>query len=261
MVVGAELVSWSAVLTLRHAGCETVLMTSLLGQAESHGLLSAAAPIAMRTRLATRTRVTRILGRRRVEGVEVEQVDTRARRVIDCDTVVFTGDWIPDHEIARLRGLAIDPRSKAPLVDSALRTSQQGIFAIGNLVHPVDTADVAALDGAYVVAGVADWLRGSRPAQHAVRLTAAEPLRWIAPGLLRRDDPAPARHRLLAWSDDWVRRPEVRVLQEGREVGRQRLLWPAAPGRIFRIPSGILRQINWDLDRATLTIGWGTRGT
>ena len=79
---------------------------------------------------------------------------------IDCDTVVTTGDWIPDHELARTGGLDLDPATRGPVVDAALRTSRPGVFAVGNLVHPVDTADGAALDGRHVASAVQAWLGG-----------------------------------------------------------------------------------------------------
>ena len=69
-------------------------------------------------------------------------LDTGARRTFECDTVVFTGDWIPDHELARARGLAIDPGHLGPVVDTALRTSAPGVFAAGNLDLPRTEDDV-----------------------------------------------------------------------------------------------------------------------
>ena len=103
-----------------------------------------------RVPIATRSRLTRIIGRPTVQAVEIENLDGGERRVINCDTVVFTGDWIPDHELARSAGIEIDPATKGPLVDTALHTSRQGVFATGNVLHPVDTADIAALDGMFV---------------------------------------------------------------------------------------------------------------
>ncbi|GIH45843.1 Thioredoxin reductase [Microbispora rosea] len=164
VVVGAEPVSWSAALTLRAAGCRTVLMTTEHARAESYAAFSVPGRAVLRVPVATVTRVVRINGRDAVESVEVEDLRTGERRTVPCDTVVFTGGWIPDNELARAAGLAIDPGSRSPVVDNTLATSRPGVFAVGNLVHPVDTADVAALDGRHVVRHVLAYLAAASPA-------------------------------------------------------------------------------------------------
>jgi thioredoxin reductase len=240
VIIGAELVSWSAVLTLREAGCETVLMTSQYPAGESYAAVRAAGRLALHVPVTARTRVTRINGRNRVESVEIQNLDSGARRTVPCDTVITTGDWIPDNELARAAGLDIDPATRGPRVDSALRTSAPGVFAAGNLLHPVDTADVAALDGRHLAAQVQQWLRTRRTPDSGVSLVADPPLRWIAPQILRPGDPAPARHRLLLWSDVFVPVPHIQSVHDGRVLTSRHLPWPAAPGRVFRIPSSLL---------------------
>jgi thioredoxin reductase len=241
VIVGAELVSYSAVLTLRKAGCSTALMTTVHPSPESYGVfnLAARSPL-LGVAVATCTRVSRIIGNPALRGVEVEDLDSGVRRTVDCDTVVFTGDWIPDHELARSAGLDIDVKTLGPLVDTALRTSRPGVFAIGNLVHPVDTADVVALDGRHVADHVLAYLSGHRTSAAGVRIVAEPPLRWVTPGVLRPEDPAPPRHRLLAWTDSLIRFPTVVAAQDGRVLARRPLPWPCSPGRVFRIPSTIL---------------------
>ena len=238
VVVGAELVSWSAVVTLREAGCRTVLMTSEHDRLESYAAFNLAGRAGLRVPTSRSTRLTRIIGRERVEAVELMRLDTGARRIVECDTVVLTGDWIPDNELARARQLAIDPAHRGPLVDTALRTSAPGVFAAGNLLHPVDTADVASLDGRHVAAQVMAHLQdpfASRP-DPGVRLIAGEGFAWVAPGLIRPGDPPPARDRVLLWPERFQSAPRVVVRQGGAVVSRVRLPWPASPGRVFRLP-------------------------
>jgi thioredoxin reductase len=244
VIVGAELVSWSAVLTLREAGCSTVAMTSTYPAAEAYAAFRIPGRFLLKGPVLTRTRVVSITGKHRVESVTVENLDTGTRSTIACDTVITTGDWIPDHELARTGGLAIDAGTHGPLVDTALRTSACGVFAIGNLLHPVDTADIAALDGRHVAETVLAYLRGVPAPADGVRLLVDPPLRWISPGLIRPGDTAPARARLLLWSDEFVRFPTVRLRQHGTEIARRRVPWPAAPGRVFRIPAGVLDRID-----------------
>lgn len=255
VIVGAELVSYSAVLTLRHAGCRTVLMTTEHHRPESYTAFTAAARAGLGVTVATRTRVVKIIGSPALRAVEIENLDTGARRTVDCDTLVLTGDWVPDHELARSAGLDIDRQSLGPVVDTALRTSRPGVFAIGNLVHPVDTADVAALDGRHVVDHVLAQLHGrSRPAG-GVRLLAEPPLRWVSPAILPPDVTVPPRGRLLAWTDTLVRFPTVVVRQDGVVLARRRLPWPASPGRIVRIPAAMVAAAKHDGGTVTVSLG------
>ena len=72
--------------------------------------------------------------------------------------MVFTGDWVPVHELVRRAGATMVPVSKAPATTSGCHTSITGLFAIGNLVHPAETADVCALDGRRAAMSVVAWL-------------------------------------------------------------------------------------------------------
>jgi thioredoxin reductase len=246
VIVGAELVSWSAALTLRGAGCRPVLMTTTHFRPESYGAVSTGGRTALRLEVLTRTRVASLSGRRRVQAVEVEQLDTHMRRTVSCDTVVFTGDWIPDSELARAAGLQIAPDTLGPLVDTAHATTTHGIFAIGNLVHPVAAADVAALDGRDVAAAVLRFLgNGAASPRSGPRVLPGANLKWISPGML---DPAArgSSWRLLCWPQHQFTRPVITVSQGADSLARRRLVWPASPGRAYRIPSSLLAHVDLD---------------
>lgn len=253
VVVGAELVSWSAVMTLRHAGCRTAELVTRHERPDSYGLFNRLGPLLFRTRVTTHARVTRILGRAAVEGVEVEDLRTGNRRIVECDTVVLTGDWIPDNELARAGGVRLDVYTKGPRVDNSLRTDKPGVFAIGNCLHPVDTADVAALDGAAVTPHILRYLHAGDADVPTVALAPEGPIRWLAPQLLRGDLSGVPRGRLVGWVDRYIAFPRVTVAQGGRIVTRRRLWWPAAPGRAFRIPERVLRGV--DPQSGGVTVG------
>lgn len=236
VVVGAELVSWSAVLTLRESGCATVAMVSSHPRLESYAAFRIPGRALLRGPVLTRSRVVSIDGKQRVRSVTVENLDTGVRSVVECDTVVMTGDWIPDHELARTAGLTMDSATRGPVVDASLRTSRPGVFAVGNLVHPVDTADAAALDGRHVAPRVSQWLAGRRAAAAGIRVRARAPLRWVTPQLVTPDGGPAPRGDLLFWVDEYHRAPRLRAVQDGRVIGSKRTAWPAAPGRIYRAP-------------------------
>jgi thioredoxin reductase len=245
VIVGAELVSWSAAMTLREAGCKPVLMTSTHPKPESYAAFSIPGRYALGIEVVTRTRVARVIGHGRVRAIEIEHIDTHARRTIDCDTIIFTGDWIPDNELARAAGLDIDPNTRGPVVDTRQATSRPGVFAIGNLNHPVDTADVAALDGRAVANQVLTYLRN--PSADTVdpgpRILPGRGLKWVTPGILHAGVSAP-RSRLLTWPTTQTNLPTVAITQDNHQIARRRLPWPASPGRVFRIPTALLKTID-----------------
>src|SRR4029078_2883405 len=224
--VGAELVSWSAVLTLREAGCATAGMVSGYPRSEAYAVFRLPGRFLMDGPVFTRSRVVGISGRDRVRAAVVENTETGARTTVECDTVVFTGDWIPDHELARTGGLAMGAATRGPGVDAGLRTSCPGVFAVGNLLHPVDTADGAALDGRHVASALTRWLQGrdvgpEDDGRRPVRIRTEKPLRWVAPQLVSSGVGAPRGH-LLFWVDEARRLPRLRAVQDGRPLATNR---------------------------------------
>jgi hypothetical protein len=142
----------------------------------------------------------------------------------------------------------LDPGTRGPQVDARLRTSAPGVFAIGNLVHPVDTADVAALDGRHVADSVRRWFGGGAASTPApgVPLVADPPFTWVAPNVVRPGDGVPARRRILLWTDERRLAPRIAVHQDGREIARRTLPWPAVPGRVLRVPASVLDGVRAD---------------
>lgn len=257
VVVGAELVSWSAVLTLRESGCATAAMVTSHPRAEAYAAFRSAGRLLMDGPVLTGSRVVGIHGRGRVRSVTVEHAATGQRREIDCDTMVFTGDWIPDHELARTAGLQMDAATRGPVVDTALRTSRPGVFAVGNLLHPVDTADGAALDGRHVASAVRQWLgnpAAASAAPTAARIRADRPFRWVTPQLVPDDGKIPARGDLLLWTEEYRRFPKLRAVQDGRVLAERRTAWPAAPGRIYRAPWSLVSDANPQGGTVTLSL-------
>jgi thioredoxin reductase len=254
VVIGAELVSWSAVMTLREAGCATVAMTSAYPRSEAYAAFRIPGRFLLKGPVLTRTRVVSINGRRRVQSVTVENIDTTTRSIVECDTVITTGDWIPDHELARSGGVELDPGTRGPVVDANLHTSKPGVFAVGNLLHPVDTADGAALDGRHAAPKIAAWLRAKTEPPQGVRVRAAQPFRWVAPQLVTPDGAVAPRGDLLLWTDEYHRTPKVRASQDGRTIGEKRTPWPAAPGRVYRAPWALLTDANPDGGDITIAL-------
>ena len=255
LVVGAEHVSFSAAVTLAHAGAEVVALVTGHERQQSYAAFRLGAAVRWQIPVWTGCTVSRIIGSRiigsriaagtgaghgRLAGVEVTRDGTD--RFVPCEVVVFTGDWIPDHELARRAGLALDPGTRGPAVDTALATSVPGVFAAGNLVHAAETADIAALSGRHAARQVAAFLRGELDDGYAVPILVEPPLRWISPNVAR-SAAAPPLGRFVLRSGEFRRRARLEARQDGRLLTRSRPVG-LIPERPVHLGAGWLDQVD-----------------
>ena len=227
VIVGAETVSLSVVTTLLHAGVKVVAMVTEL---PSHQLylpifLPAKilyADILARTPILVNKRVTNIFGKERVEGMEIRGTEDGGIERIECDTVIFTGDWIPENELARRGGVETGKPSFGPQVDAAFRTSQAGVFAAGNLLRGVETADWAALEGRAAARSVARWLENAHWSASRLEVQTEAPVSWICPNVLSPDVRVDG---FRFWSKEFRKNASLQLKQGGRVLYEKRVGW------------------------------------
>ncbi|MFE0174597.1 NAD(P)/FAD-dependent oxidoreductase [Streptomyces sp. NPDC059002] len=234
VVVGAEPVSFAALDALRHAAVDVAaLVTEHPRHQASRGRVLDAR-LRHGIPLLTGATVTELLGRGRLSGVRLAHRDGRTA-YLPCDTVVFTGDFVPEHELARRGGLPMDHGTKGPAVDGAFRTAGRGVFAVGNLLHAVEPARAVVREGAAAALAVrryladGDWPSTSVP----VRVTA--PLAWVTPNRVTPDEPLPTGERFALRTTAFVGRPTLVITQAGRLLHHARLPHAPIPNRPFRI--------------------------
>ncbi len=232
VVIGAEHVSFSAIDTLAHAGCATVALVTGQARHQSYAPFAWASAGRRRVPVLCAVEVAEIVGRGRVEGVRLSD-----GRWLACDTVVVSGDWVPEHTLARQGGVECDPMSGTPVVDGHGRTSRPGVFAAGNVLHGALQADWCANEGVRVAGEVAAFLADPPMAwrwAESTPVVALAPLRWVTPGRIDARV-GPDRGRLVLAADAFGRRVRVVATQAGRTLGAARPRTPVAPGRPFTV--------------------------
>jgi hypothetical protein len=166
---------------------------------------------------------------------------------VACDTIVFTADWIPDHELAVMAGMELDSGTRGPRVDTALRTMRAGVFAAGNLLQGAEPADVAALSGRHAAASAARWLSGGGtwPADPArsIPIACRPPLHWISPNAIGAAPDPPPRGRFALRSRAFHRAPVIEIRQNGRMLWQGRLP-RLGPGRSTGLPAGWIAAVD-----------------
>ena len=202
LIVGTELVSFSALLTCRHAGIKPVAMIEARSQVTAWRIASLLPPL-LGTRLWLNTSLREIHGDERVSSVDVDR-GAEVPMTLDCDGVVFSGCFVSESSLVRVSHLELDPASGGPSIDQYGRCSDPDYFCCGNQLHPVDTAGwcwaegrdtaasvIASLDGHLDAAGRSLAIKGVSP---VIRYFTPQRITMIEPGCSNK---APAAHRQL----------------------------------------------------------------
>ncbi|OUR76577.1 pyridine nucleotide-disulfide oxidoreductase [Alphaproteobacteria bacterium 46_93_T64] len=181
VIVGTELVSFSAIQTCRHAKIRPVAMI------EQSDRVTARWPTAEFARLVgipvhLKTRLLEIKGGERTSAVVIED-HNGVKRTIDCDGVILTGQFTPEASLARSGHLTVDPASGGPVVDQFGRCSDPAYFATGNLLRPVETAGWSWNEGRKIGRWIADDLAGklSRQGPELQIVTSDNIIRFAVP--------------------------------------------------------------------------------
>ncbi|SON57574.1 opine oxidase subunit A [Hartmannibacter diazotrophicus] len=231
VIVGSELVAFSALLTCRHAGIRPLAMIEPGSRPTARAISTVLAHL-MGVPVLVGTEVEEILGRDRVERVVV--ADAEGRREIEADGVIVTGAFRPEATLIRQSHLEFDRLSGGPAIDQYGRLSDPAYFAAGNLLRAVETAGWSWAEGHRAAKAIAAALAGRLPSPEAsVRVTVdsdalklALPQRLAcgpaAPGAADRIQvrllrPASGRLRLMRGGECLVERridslPERRIL-------------------------------------------------
>lgn len=145
--------------------------------------------------------VARVHGRKRMEAVDLVEVDASGRpipgteKTWPCDTLLLSVGLLPENELSQRAGVELDKVTRGAVVTESLETSVPGIFACGNVLHVHDLVDhvshEAALAGknaaAYAMRRGADMTDVPAAEQNTHLMMAGSNVRYVLPQIVDAD--------------------------------------------------------------------------
>lgn len=247
VIIGSELVSFSAIHTLRKAGCKPILMTTEFDKPQVPFIYLpfkwwSSNPL-NKIHVETNSKLSNIFGKTRVEAIELTNTKTGNKKRINCDTVILTGNWIPDHELARLGNLEINKNTKGPVVDQSFRTSREGVFAAGNLIRGAEPSDIAALEGKYAAKNINNFLMDPKWFSNRIIINVDKPLKWISPNALDSNLHTSPSNHLLFRVNDFIKNKTLE-LKQGKELLFSQNYSTLMPNYSYKLSSTWLNKIS-----------------
>ena len=140
------------------------------------------------------TTVAEIHGRERVEGVTIAKVDENrniieeTKRYIPCDTLLLSVGLIPENELTRNAGIAIDRITSGAMVDENRQTETEGIFACGNVLQVHDLVDYVSDEAEIAGRGAAIYVLNGANNGKTVSTKAGNGVRYVLPQRINADE-------------------------------------------------------------------------
>lgn len=134
------------------------------------------------------TTVIETHGTQRLEGVTIAKVDERMQPIpgteeyIECDTLMLSVGLIPENELTKNVGIAIDRVTNGAFVDEMRQTDHKGVFACGNVLHVHDLVDYVTLESQLAGQGAAEFILGKAPKETVyVNTVTGNGVRYLVP--------------------------------------------------------------------------------
>jgi NADPH-dependent 2,4-dienoyl-CoA reductase/sulfur reductase-like enzyme len=238
VIIGTELVAFSTLMTLRHQKIRAAAMIEAGSRITARRPGDWIARLVFGVPVLLNTRLLRILGQERVEGVEIDRGFGTER--LDCDGVIFTGRFRPESALLAGSALAVDPGTGGPSIDPFWRCTDPAFFAAGNLLRGIETAGQCFREGRAAAQSIAAALDGKLPAGESVPVQAAGALAYVYPQRLLATDAFDAELLFLARARVAVQ-GNLTVSADGKVVWSQPIA--ALPERriAWRIPADAVK--------------------
>ena len=160
IVVGTEIVSFSALFTCKKAGIKPVAILEETSRCNVMWPVNYGAKL-LGVPLFYNSCIVSINGHERVESVNVSDKTGKVREVL-CDGVLLTGRFIPESSLARTSHLKTNVITGEPVVDALGRCSDMNYYAAGNvLFKPVKVAGKCWQSGRAVAKQIVEDLTNS----------------------------------------------------------------------------------------------------
>ena len=152
--------------------------------------------------------VVDIEGKNRVEAVTIAEVGPDRKPIpgteerYTCDTLLLSCGLIPENELSKNAGVALNPVTSGPIVNDSLETNIDGIFACGNVLHVHDLVDYVSQEASAAGKNAASYIKnGKEKDAKIVEILPVDGVRYTVPKYIRpteMDDTLTVRFRVGA---------------------------------------------------------------
>lgn len=177
--------------------------------------------------------VTRVVGKERLEGVYIAQVDENRNPIketeefVSCDALLLSVGLVPENELSKNANVELSNITGGAVVDSQMQTSVPGIFSCGNVLHIHDLVDNVTLEAYETADNAVAYLKGGTLEKNEIPVVPDKGVRYIVPQYINKLDTTESLD-LKFRSSDVYKFTSVSILADGEVIktSKKRIITP-----------------------------------
>ncbi len=183
VIVGSEVVSFSALMSSRKAGINIAAIIEEDKELNSFSILKSFSETILQTPVKLGYEISSING----DDKEVKSVTISKDGIdetIECDGVIFSGDFTPESALLQENFKDFNFANNSVFISQAFQTTNKNFFAVGNVLRGALTAFKCFFEGKRLAKFIDDSLKQEKLKPQHVKIEADENIQWYYPSLL-----------------------------------------------------------------------------
>jgi thioredoxin reductase len=180
VIVGSEVVSFSALMTAKHAGIKIKALIEEDKNINSFSILKPLCELFLRTPVKVGYEIKNINGKdKQVESVTISK--NGIDEVIECDGVIFSGKFTPESSVLKDSFKDYNYTNNSVFVSQTFQTTNKNFFAVGNVLRGALTAFKCYFEGKKLAKYIDDALKYEKLKPLHVKIECDDSIQWYYP--------------------------------------------------------------------------------
>ncbi len=219
VVIGSEIVSFSALMSAKHAGIKIAAIIEEKSEIDSFCVIKYLVKYLLNIPVITNAKLKNINGEdKKVSSVTIFK--DGKEEDIACDGVIFTGKFIPESSIMQKSFKDFNLNNYSLNVTQNFQTNSESFFVAGNALRGALAAFRCYFEGKKVAKNIHDYIRFKHQSQ-IIEISADENISWYYPSLL--DLKSPIKKHLTTLRLKNRAKGVIKILLNGRVVSIKRV--------------------------------------
>lgn len=182
VIIGSEVVSFSAIMTARHAGIKIEAMLEESETINSYGIFKCLTKAILGIPVKTGIKILSIEGKdKNVEGIRISK--NGHEEFIECDGIIFSGDFTPESAIMQTSFDNFNYTNNSLHVTQNFQTYNEDFFVAGNVLRGALAGYKCYFEGKSVAQHVHQVLKENESPNY-IEIKADEHIQWYSPSLI-----------------------------------------------------------------------------